>query len=94
MTNVRHFKASYNNQEYEGIYNGQYPIQAAHKALTQIFRNNPKLKSTTFKLKETTQNSKKKEYSYKGEKIKNEQVVQINNKDITFKYKNNITRLF
>lgn len=64
------FMDLFKGEEFYGRYLGESPNQAAKKAFTQIFR---KIKSKVtedtdivFKLKESTHESDKKEYAYKG----------------------------
>lgn len=60
----------FKGEEFYGRYLGDSPNQAAKKAFTQIFRKlkNKVLEDTDiiFTLKESTQDSDKKEYTYKG----------------------------
>jgi hypothetical protein len=70
METTRTFKVKFNNNaDYEGRYTGKNPRQAASKALSQHLRGKKNGK-VTIMVKETTQGSNKKEYTYIGERVK------------------------
>lgn len=49
----------------DGRFMGDFPHQAARKMFTKIHNMHKKVKSMVITLRETTQDSKKKEYTYK-----------------------------
>ena len=102
--NSRSFKVKLpNNEEYTGRFTGLTPYQAANKALSKFFRtneNNIDNDQVIFTIKESTRNSKRHEYTYKGSRIKlNEPITytikSANGEDrvITKQYKNQLTKI-
>lgn len=69
---IRSFKVKLPNKEdYEGRFTGLTPYQAANKALSKYFRENPEsLEQITFSISESTRNSKKTNYTYVGKREK------------------------
>lgn len=82
------------------IYTGKAPKQAAQKAFTQLRKKANFNKQITFSIKETTQDSKKKVYTYEGSrnKLDTPQIVQYgsgkNAKSVEYSYKDIIYRVY
>ena len=82
------------------IYTGKAPKQAAQKAFTQLRKKANSNKQITFSIKETTQDSKKKVYTYEGSrnKLDTPQIVQYgsgkNAKSVEYSYKDIIYRVY
>lgn len=59
------------NNKFRGRFTGRNPQQAAKKALTSLLNEkNKKTGQFNYIIKESTRNSKKKEYAYSGKKMK------------------------
>ena len=88
---------------FEGRFTGLTPYQAANKALTKLYKLNKNKnvsKRVTFTIKESTRGSKKKEYTYNGNRTKLSTPVSYNitdnngvTKTITKQFKNTLTKV-
>ena len=88
---------------FEGRFTGLTPYQAANKALTKLYKLNKNKnlsKQVTFTIKESTRGSKKKEYTYNGNRTKLSTPVSYNitdskgaTKTITKQFKNTLTKV-
>jgi len=95
----RYFKCVYNDEVF-GRYTGK-PTQAAKKAFGIIIKKFGYTDPIIFSIKECTRGSKKKMYTYEGERIKLDKpvVLQIGGqgqynekKEIQFNYKNKVVQ--
>ena len=89
----RTFTLILKNGKESGIYKSSTPGGAASKAFTQMLKGKKMTggKRTDFKIREQTQGSKKKTYSYSGKRTKLNKPVQLG--DYQIKYKNIIKSL-
>lgn len=88
---------------FEGRFTGLTPYQAANKALTKLYKLNKNKnlsKQVTFTIKESTRGSKKKEYTYNGNRTKLSTPVSYDitdskgaTKTITKQFKNTLTKV-
>lgn len=88
---------------FEGRFTGLTPYQAANKALTKLYKLNKNKnlsKQVTFTIRESTRGSKKKEYTYNGNRSKLSTPVSYNitdskgvTKTITKQFKNTLTKV-
>lgn len=69
-------------QNHGGRFISKTPSGAAKKVFSQLELDKP----TLIKIKETTQNSKNKEYVYEVKRVKTNNSVNINGQTINFKY--------
>lgn len=69
-------------QNHGGRFISKTPSGAAKKVFSQLGLDKP----TLIKIKETTQNSKNKEYVYEVKRVKTNNSVNINGQTINFKY--------
>ena len=82
------------------IYTGKSPKQAAQKAFTQLRKKSNSNKKIKFSIKETTQDSKKKVYTYEGSrnKLDTPQIVQYgsgkNAKSVEYSHRDIIYRIY
>ena len=95
---IRSFKVKLPNKEdYEGRFTGLTPYQAANKALSKYFRENPEsLEQITFSISESTRNSKKTNYTYVGrrEKLQVPVVYKIQDgREIVKNFKNSLKKV-
>jgi hypothetical protein len=95
---IRSFKVKLPNKEdYEGRFTGLTPYQAANKALSKHFRENPdSLEQITFSISESTRNSKKTNYTYVGkrEKLQVPVVYKIQDgREIVKNFKNSLKKV-
>ena len=95
---IRSFKVKLPNKEdYEGRFTGLTPYQAANKALSKYFRENPEsLEQITFSISESTRNSKKTNYTYVGkrEKLEVPVVYKIQDgREIVKNFKNSLKKV-
>merc|ERR1712227_920169 len=101
---VRSFKVKLpNSSVFEGRFTGLTPYQAANKALTKLYKLNKNKnlsKQVTFTVKESTRGSKKKEYTYNGNRTKLSTPVSYDitdskgaTKTITKQFKNTLTKV-
>lgn len=94
MSDKRTFKIKDKNGDTYGHFTGKSPSQVASKAFNTILKNSSKkINSCNFTIVESTQGSKKKEYTYHGKREKLDKPIelQIGGKKIVKKYKNKIT---
>ena len=86
--------------EMGGLYTGNSPKQAAQKAFTQLRKQNKVRGEISFSIKETTKDSTRKIYKYKGRrnKLDEPQIVQFgsgkNAKDVKYTHKDVIYRVY
>ena len=88
---------------FEGRFTGLTPYQAANKALTKLYKLNKNKnlsKQVTFTIRESTRGSKKKEYTYNGNRSKLSTPVSYDitdskgvTKTITKQFKNTLTKV-
>ena len=88
---------------FEGRFTGLTPYQAANKALTKLYKLNKNKnlsKQVTFTIRESTRGSKKKEYTYNGNRTKLSTPVSYDitdskgvTKTITKQFKNTLTKV-
>lgn len=98
---TRNFRVKLKNGSETGHFTGSTPRIAASKALTFLSTEYKTNKSMQFTIRETTQNSKKKEYSYEGKRQKLDKVEKVTYKTkdgrqvtISHKYKNQLKRKY
>jgi hypothetical protein len=72
----------------DGRFMGTDPLQVSKKVFSHANRHcRTKCNSMNITIRETTQNSAKKEYMYRVKKVKDETTVDFGNTEVTFKYK-------
>ena len=91
MDNKRSFKIVKVDNTSMIVSSGRYissnPSGAVKKMFSQICRNKKKCNSMIITIKETTQNSNKKEYKYKVKRVKEHNQVVRNGVVIDYEYK-------
>jgi hypothetical protein len=102
---TRSFKVLLPNEtEYTGRFTGLTPYQAANKALSKYFRSQENINlsdnQVAFSIKESTRNSKRYEYHYRGSRIKLDTPITYTIKStdgaervITKQYKNQLVKV-
>lgn len=102
---TRSFKVLLPNEtEYTGRFTGLTPYQAANKALSKYFRSQENINlsdnQVSFSIKESTRNSKRYEYHYRGSRIKLDTPITYTIKSvdgaervITKQYKNQLVKV-
>lgn len=92
--NYRSFTIDFSsNGKIGGRYISKTPLSAARKAVSKRLFKNSRSKTVNFQLKETTQGSTHKIYSYtaKSVKLRVPKVIILDGKRIVYRYKNVIT---
>lgn len=70
-----------------GRFTGKYHSQAAKKVARSLFKQLPRKRQISFTLRETTQDSDKKEKSYVATKVKLDKPVVVKRGDVTITVK-------
>jgi hypothetical protein len=79
-----------------GIYKGKSPGQAANKAAKQLFKASPSKTSLSFSLRETTNDSSKKTYTYEAtkKKLKEPKIIEKGSVKITITTEYSVKRVY
>jgi hypothetical protein len=74
-----------------GRYLSKTPASAAKKAGSQLSKDKEGAHNLRITIKETTRNSKKKEYTYDWSRVFEPTTVTINGKEVVYNYKTKVT---
>lgn len=77
----------------DGRFVNETPREAVRKMFSKIHQSHKKTKSIIITLRETTQNSDKKEYKYKVTKVPHKTEVERDGKTIVYKYTTKIVSI-